>query len=194
MEKHVQSGTEKPGDKGGGHQTRAMDEGKDGSDTKEKYPHARREEHLRSKLKSAEEEIKALQERLLRTAAELDNFRKRAEKEKIQLILNANADLLKSVLPILDDLERSLKASSENDVSGFRNGIELIYQKLFSILKNQGMAPMETVGQRFDVEKHDALLLVEKEGTEPGIVVEEYERGYLLNGQVLRHAKVTVSK
>jgi molecular chaperone GrpE len=101
---------------------------------------------------------------------------------------------LKTILPVLDDLERSLKSSSENDVSGFRNGVELIYQKLFSILKNQGLTPMETVGQRFDVEKHDALLQVEKKGTEPGMVVEEYERGYLLNGQVLRHAKVTVSK
>lgn len=194
MEKHAQSGSEKTSDKGGSHQTRETNEEKNGSDAKGKHPHARRAEHLRSKLKSAEEEVKALQERLLRTAAELDNVRKRTEKEKIQLVLNANADLLKNVLPVLDDLERSLKLSSENDVSGFRNGIELIYQKLFSILKNQGLTPMEAVGQRFDVEKHDALLQVEKEGTAPGMVVEEYERGYLLNGQVLRHAKVTVSK
>jgi molecular chaperone GrpE len=161
---------------------------------KEKLAHKKREEHLRSKLKKAEEEIKTLQDRLLRSFAELDNVRKRTEKEKSQLIQSANADLIKGILPILDDLERSLKLSFNDDASGFRNGIELIYQKLFSILKNQGLTPMETVGQPFDVDKHDALLQDEREGVAPGMVIEEYERGYFLNGQVLRHAKVAVSK
>jgi molecular chaperone GrpE len=72
--------------------------------------------------------------------------------------------------------------------------VELIYQKLTAILRNRGLVPMESVGMAFDVERHDALLQVEKEGVPSGIVLEEHEKGYLLNRNVLRHAKVVVSK
>jgi len=154
---------------------------------------SQKRETLREKLKKAEENYKALEERYLRLAAEFDNFRKRWEKEKVQIIQRANGELIKSLLPVVDDLERALKAS-EGDGSEFREGIVLIYQKLMSIFKSQGLEVMETLGHPFDAQKHEAIFEMTKEGTSPGIVIEEYEKGYEWHGQVLRHAKVVVSK
>jgi molecular chaperone GrpE len=133
-------------------------------------------------------------DRCLRIAAEFDNYRKRTEKETQQTGLLSNAEWLKKLLPILDDFERSLKFSSEKNPGDFRNGIEHIFRKLQSLLQSSGLEVMEAAGTPFDVDRHDAMLLLEKEGTPPGTVVEELEKGYLLRGKVLRHAKVAVSK
>ena len=153
----------------------------------------KKRESLREKLQKSQEENEGLRERLLRTAAELENVLKRTEREKVSIIQSANAGLLKSILPILDDLDRSLKSYNETDPAGFKNGIELIQQKLISILKSKGLTEMETVGQTFDVDRHEALMQSRVEGVPPDQVVEELEKGYLLNGLVLRHAKVMVS-
>jgi len=160
-----------------------------------KIPSKRGEEQLRKKLKAAQEEIERLQDRLLRTAAELDNYRKRTEREFAQVIHTANEAVIKDILSIIDDLERSLKsAPKEGKAKEFHRGIELIYQKLLSILGRYGLEPMDSMGKDFNVDQHDALLQVEKVDTPAGIVVEEHEKGYLLNGKVIRHAKVVVSK
>jgi molecular chaperone GrpE len=151
------------------------------------------DDSLKKLLQLVQEENAGLRDRLLRTVAELDNVLKRTEREKANLIQTANADLIKAILPILDDFDRSLKSYSEIDPDGFRNGIEFIYQKLESALKSRGLTRLETVGQTFDVDKHEALLQSEKEGIPPNRVIEEFEKGYLLNGRVLRHAKVMVS-
>ena len=149
---------------------------------------------LKEALHKAESENEALKERLLRIAAEFDNTKKRTEREIAQIILAANKRLILELLPVVDDLERSLKISGDQDPESFRQGVELIYQKLASILKNNGVAPMESVGQPFDVEKHDALLQVEHPDAPSGVVVQEHEKGYCLHDAVLRHAKVVVSK
>ncbi len=163
--------------------------------SKPKSAQKKKEERLQKKLKEAEKEIEVLKDRLLRTAAELDNFRKRTEREISQIIQNANERLIKDILPVIDDLERSLKLSHEGgNEKDFRKGIELIYQKLMSVLQSYGLEPIESENKEFDVEQHEALLQMEKEGIPPGIVIEEHEKGYLLNGKVLRHAKVVVSK
>jgi molecular chaperone GrpE len=154
----------------------------------------KKEEQLRKKLKKAEEEKKIVNERLLRTLAELDNMRKRTEREISHILRNANAELIKSILFVVDDFERSFKISKQGNNEEFIKGVELIYQKLISTLQSQGLEPIESVGEPFDVEKHEALLQVEKKGVQPGIVVEEHEKGYFFNGNVLRHAKVLVSK
>jgi molecular chaperone GrpE len=151
-------------------------------------------ESAAARVRQLEEENRDLKDRWLRAAAEADNIRKRAEKDRTQSIQSANADILRAVLPIGDDLERSLKSSAETDAEAFRAGVEMIAQKLNGLLKARGVTPMETVGLPFDVDQHDALLHTEREGVPPGMVLEEYEKGYRLNGQVLRHAKVVVSK
>ena len=153
-----------------------------------------KENPLREKLKEAEDQIQSLNDRLLRTAAELDNYRKRTEREIARIIQNANEGLIKDLLPVLDDFERSLKLDQNRDDKGFREGLELIYQKLLSTLQSRGLEPMVSVDQPFDVDRHDALLQVEKKGKPSGVVLEEHEKGYLLNSRVLRHAKVLVSK
>jgi len=143
-------------------------------------------------IKSLEQEKEALQDRLLRMLAETDNMKKRLEKERVQLQNTANMDLLLAILPVLDDLERSLKIECNGDE--FRQGIEIIVQKLTKTLREKGLTPMDALGKSFDVDMHDALLQLEKKGVESGKVIEEHEKGYLFHGRIIRHAKVIVSK
>lgn len=154
-----------------------------------------RKNPLQEKLNAAGQEIETLKDQVLRTAAELDNFRKRTEKEISQILQNANEGLIIDLLPIIDDLERSLKSAPEQSTDkDFFKGVEMIHQKLMTLLKSNGVEPLESVGKEFDVDHHDALLQVEHQDTPSGMVVEEHERGYAMNGKVIRHAKVLVSK
>lgn len=156
---------------------------------------ARSDSKLLKKFKAAEEEKHRLNDKLLRSLAELDNYRKRTDREKKQLVQNANQDLIRDLLPVLDDFERSLKtAPSTKEAAGFHRGVQMIYQKMMSILQSYGLEPVESAGDPFDVDRHDALLQVENDQFASGIIIEEHEKGYFLNGQVLRHAKVVVSK
>jgi molecular chaperone GrpE len=154
----------------------------------------KKEKEVLKKLIECETNTAGLKDRLLRTAAELDNIRKRTEKEIVQVIQNANAGLIKDLLPVVDDFERSLKVSEPMEGNGFRKGAEMIYQKLMAVLKQNGLEPMESIGKSFDVEIHDALLHMERKDASPGIIIEEQSKGYYLNEKVLRHAKVVVSK
>ena len=171
---------------------------KKAGDTKKTKPSASKissQQKVHDKLKKAQAEIVQMNDRLLRSAAELENVRKRAARDIEQIIKKANENLIRDILPVLDDFERSLKTSQQEDAQEeFCTGMTLIHQKLCSILRNYGLEPMESVGREFDVDLHDALLQVEKKGTPSNQVVEEHEKGYLLNGQVLRHTKVVVSK
>ena len=150
---------------------------------------------LKGELRELTKENEYLKDTLLRVRAELDNFRKRTEKEMSQVMENANADLIKKLLPIVDDMERSLDPEHAVTKDGeFYQGIELIYKNLISILEEEGLEPMHSEGEPFEVELHDALMQVKKDGVESGIVVKEHQKGYLLNGRILRHAKVVVSE
>ena len=150
---------------------------------------------VKRKLKQAQEEIEILKDRLLRSAAEVENVRKRTEREILHVVQNANSELIRTILPVIDDFERSLKIpEGKQGEKEFRRGVALIHQKLMDVLHGYGLERMESVDKPFDVELHDALLQVKREGTPPGVVVEEHEKGYFLNGKVLRHAKVVVSQ
>jgi molecular chaperone GrpE len=165
------------------------------SSSKQKPAADKKIAQYKNKLASKEQECAELKDRLLRTAAELDNYRRRTERERIDIVKSANATLLRELLPVIDDFERSLKICDEEIGStDFRRGIELIYQKLLEKLKAQGLTAMHSEGEPFDVDKHDALLEQKKKGVKPGLVIDEHEKGYYLNGRILRHAKVIVSK
>ena len=152
-------------------------------------------ERLRKKLKEAKREVAVTKDQLLRTVAELDNYRKRTEREISQIIQNANSGIVKELLPVIDDLERSLNTThNDQGEKEFRKGVELIYQKLIAILQNHGLKTIESLHVPFNVELHDALMQVEKKGVETGLVIEEHEKGYYFKDKVLRHAKVIVSK
>ncbi len=151
-------------------------------------------EDLLKKLAEAEQAAGIYKDQLLRKAADFENYKRRAEADLLNIIRNANEDLMYNLLPILDDLTRSLKAGREQpDREAFFKGIELIDAKLRKTLEGQGLKPFESVGKEFDVEFHDALLQIPRDDVPPHTVVEEVEQGYMLNDKVLRHAKVIVS-
>ena len=151
-------------------------------------------EDSKKKLLETEQELTKVKDMLLRKAAEFENYKKRAENEATTIIKFANEELISEVLPVLDDLERSLKSSK--DIPSFEvlyRGIELIYQKMLKILQDQGLKTFETVGKEFDVHYHDALMQTPRSDIPPHTVVEEVQKGYMLNDKVIRHAKVIVS-
>ncbi|QWU15016.1 molecular chaperone GrpE [Paenibacillus sophorae] len=147
------------------------------------------------------DEIKRLQEladdyqgRVLRVQADYDNFRRRTLKEKEELAQYATSKLVTELLPVLDNFERALAtAPTGSDSEAFAKGVNMIFRQLDGVLKSEGLTPMETVGQPFNPEFHQAIMQVESEEYEEGIVTEEVQKGYLLKNKVLRPAMVKVS-
>ncbi len=145
--------------------------------------------------KKLKEEISHLKDQVLRKTAEFDNFKKRTEREFYDRVLNANEKLIAELLPILDDLERSIDhAKKSEEVDSLLEGVELVAKKLVGTLEKQGLQKMEAQGYEFDPEKHEALMQIEKPNVESGIIIEEHLKGYSLNDKVVRHAQVIVSK
>jgi molecular chaperone GrpE len=151
-------------------------------------------QELLKKLEEAEQAAGQYKDQLLRKAADFENYKRRAEADLLNIIRNANEDLMYNLLPILDDLARSLKAGKEQpDREAFYRGIELIDAKLRKTLEAQGLKPFDSVGKQFDVGYHDALLQIPRDDIPPHTVIEVVEQGYMLKDRVLRHAKVIVS-
>ncbi len=151
---------------------------------------------LQERIHKLEQEKEQLRDQALRKMAEFDNYKRRTEKEFLSILQNASESLIVELLPVLDDFERFLdhaKKESENNQS-MLEGVELIYKKLSTILEKQGLKKMETIGQEFDPEKHQALMQVESEEHESGHIVEEHLKGYTLNDKVIRHSQVLVAK
>ena len=132
-----------------------------------------------------------LQDRLLRARAEFDNARRRAERERSEYLQFAAMDLVKDVLPVLDDFERALKVETAD--RDYAKGVELIYQRLYETLKKLGLEPIETVGRPFDPNLHQAVERVETDRAEDHTVVGEFQRGYNFKGKLLRPAMVRVA-
>ncbi|MBN2411592.1 nucleotide exchange factor GrpE [candidate division KSB1 bacterium] len=151
--------------------------------------------NYKKELEAAVKENKELKEQILRIAAEFDNYRKRTEREKTNLVDYANVELLTSLLPVLDDFSRSMETNIEKgDKETLVEGIKLVYKSFLKILQNQGLKPMESEGQKFNPEIHDALLQIEVDGKETDTIIEEHVKGYLFKDRVIRHAKVVVAK
>jgi len=136
----------------------------------------------------------ALQDRLLRTAAEFDNYRKRMDRERRDLAEYAAADILKDLLPILDNFERALQAPAAPDTDAFRKGIELIHKQMLDLLKKRGVKPIVALGTDFDPNFHQAVIHEPSSTHREGEVMEELQRGFLLGERLLRPAMVKVAK
>jgi molecular chaperone GrpE len=132
-----------------------------------------------------------LQDRLLRRQAEFDNFRRRAEREKADVVEYANAESVRALIPILDDFERALKVESAD--GEYVRGMELIYQRLTDSLKKLGLEPITSTGQKFDPNLHHAVDRAETDEVEEDTILEEYQRGYNFRGKLLRPAMVKVA-
>jgi molecular chaperone GrpE len=134
-------------------------------------------------------------DRLLRKTAEFDNYRKRTERDRIQLSEAAAADLLTELLPLVDDMERALAAeSAAGEGDAIRKGVELIQKQLLELLRKRGVKPIEALGADFDPHFHMAVSYEPAEGRREGEVIEEFRRGYMLGDRLLRPAMVKVAK
>lgn len=156
-----------------------------------------KEEEHTNKLNEAYNKISELEDALLRSKAEFINYRKRLEDEQSRLLKFCNEDIIKEILPIIDNFERAISMDDDNlndEVSKFLSGFKLIYGNLISILNAYEVVEIKSLNEPFDPTYHQAVLTEEKEGTEPGIVLEVLQKGYLLKGKVMRPAMVKVSK
>lgn len=164
-----------------------------------KHPKKKKEEkeieELKKSLEQKEKEAKEYYDRLLREAADLENFKKRAAKDKEEWMKFANEDLIKAILPVIDNLERAVNhAEKVSDTGVMIEGVRLTIRQILQTLNRFGLASFESVGKPFDPSMHEAMLVVESDEHEPNYVVEEFQKGYLLNNRLLRPATVSVSK
>lgn len=175
----------------------AVDENKPSANTTESATLNQPDElaKLRQHLKVKEEEAKENYERYLRQVAELENFKKRTNREREEAIRFANETLVKDLLPIVDNLERAV-VHSKDGANGktLVEGIEMVLRGLFDVLAKHGVVQVSAVGQPFDPEKHEAMAQVEVETQKPNTIVEEYHKGYMFRDRLLRPALVSVAK
>ncbi|MFN3843731.1 MAG: nucleotide exchange factor GrpE [Rehaibacterium terrae] len=150
-------------------------------------------DNLAEALAAAREELARLRDERLRERAELDNQRKRMSRELEQSVRFANERLLGDLLQVLDSLEAGLSAPGA-DAGKLREGIELTLRQLEKVTADNGLVAVDPVGQPFDPERHQAMSMVPADGQAPGTVVQVYQKGYLLNGRLLRPALVLVAK
>lgn len=149
---------------------------------------------LEEKIKELEEENSSLKDQYLRKTADFENFRKRMFREKEEAIKYANSSLLLDIITVIDDFERAIRSGQEQkDFESFFSGIELIERQFVGLLeRNWGLKRFDSVGQVFDTDKHEAIAKEELDSDDT-IVLEDYQKGYMLQDRVLRHAKVKVS-
>ncbi len=147
-----------------------------------------------AQLEAKELEIKELTDRLMRAQADFQNYKKRKEKEQAEVFMQIEDRLIKEFLPLFDDYQRAFEVY-ENDQKqdALIEGMERIFAKFKDFFESKEIQSVETVGQKFDPAFHEVLLAVESDG-DPNIVLDEYERGYIRQGRLLRAARVTVSK
>ena len=147
-----------------------------------------------SELDQLRLELKEAQERTLRVQADFDNFRRRTRQDKEEFAKYASSKVMEGIIPVVDNFERALGSSRETqDFDSLMKGIEMIFRQMEQLLEQEGVKAMETVGQPFNPEFHQAIMQVESDEHEEGTIVEEMIKGYMLRDKVLRPAMVKVS-
>ncbi|HKT44130.1 MAG TPA: nucleotide exchange factor GrpE [Gaiellaceae bacterium] len=150
------------------------------------------DEHVEQEQQQPQEE-QEVDDRLLRLAADFDNYKKRAARERAEYVALANERLLKELLPILDDLERALNAAELHEEAQLEDGVRLVHRSLASLLEKQGVKEIATDG-KFDPHVHEALLAQPSEEAEQGDVIDVIQKGYTLGDRVVRPARVIVAE
>jgi molecular chaperone GrpE len=172
-----------------------------GSDVKKPTRTAKKKQErarLESRINELEANLAELNDKYLRLFSEFDNYRKRTSKERIELLESASGELIKELLPVLDDFDRAIQLhETDTDpvlVSSFE-GTRLIYNKLKNLLMRKGLEPMKTIGESFDTDFHEAITNIPAPSPElVGKVVDEIQKGYMLKGKVIRYARVVVGQ
>ena len=145
-------------------------------------------------VKEEVDELQVAKDKYIRLYSEFENFRKRTAKEKIDLIQTANENLILSILPVLDDVDRAQKSFEEaEDVKALKEGVNLVFEKLAKILEQKGLEKMEVQGEVFDAEIHEAITQIPSPSDEmKGKIIDVVEKGYKLGEKVIRFAKVVI--
>jgi molecular chaperone GrpE len=154
------------------------------------------EEEVSDKMEELQAEIAAQKDKYIRLLAEFDTYRRRKEKEKLDLLKTAAQDTVTVLLPVLDDFDRAKKsADAENSTEQFSEGVALVYKKLYDTLKQLNLEEMNSTGQPFDPELHEAIAEIPAPTEDlKGIIMDTVVKGYLLSGKIIRYAKVVIGK
>ncbi|MBI1931851.1 MAG: nucleotide exchange factor GrpE [Ignavibacteriales bacterium] len=147
-----------------------------------------------NKISELEDKIKSLQDTLLRKAADFENYKRRTENDQLNLLKYAAESFILKVLPIYDDLNRSVQHLGEDSFESVKEGLKLIFDKFTKILEEQGIKKIDAKGQEFNVEFHEALLQQPSKEFPANTVIEEVDPGYIYKDRVIKHSKVIVSK
>ncbi len=161
-----------------------------------KNQHRKHRKTKSEEIAELKEQLAELNDKYLRLFSDFDNYRKRSNAEKIELIKTASREVIEGLLPVLDDFERALQHLKEQNADEQTiQGVELIYNKLFNYLKQKGLEPMDSKGKDFNTDYHDAITQIPAPSDDlKGKVVDVIQKGYLLNGNIIRHAKVVVGQ
>ena len=168
---------------------------KEDKDDAEEKATVEKEDKKKEKKNPLQEKIDELNDKVLRQMAEFENFRKRTDKEKSQQFDLGQSNVLEKLLPVIDNFERGLAAVPEAEKDGaFADGMNKIYKQLIKQLEDLGVTPIEAVGKEFDPNLHNAVMQVESQEYESGIVAQELQKGYMFHDSVLRHSMVAVAQ
>ncbi|MCP3772594.1 nucleotide exchange factor GrpE [Paenibacillus sp. MZ04-78.2] len=164
------------------------------ADTEQATSQSEAQEAVHLEVEELKKQAEENHQRFLRAQADFDNFRRRTQKEKEEFAKYASFKLIEQLLPVVDNFDRALAASKDSsDYEALTKGIDMIFRQLEQVLTSEGLQKMEAVGQPFNPEYHQAIMQVESDEYEEGIVVEEVQAGYLLKDKVIRPAMVKVS-
>ncbi|MCM1089187.1 MAG: nucleotide exchange factor GrpE [Muribaculaceae bacterium] len=182
--------------------TESVSEGTDGAaqpetdqeTSKESRKEKKKKEKADKKQDALKEKITDLEDRVKRQMAEFDNFRKRTEKEKTAMFETGAKSVIEKILPVVDNFERGLAAIPEEEKGGaFAQGMEMIYKQLLTELESIDVKPIEALGKEFDPEFHNAVMQVESDEYESGVIAQELQKGYTYRDSVVRHSMVAVT-
>lgn len=162
-------------------------------DSKEDKKVFKKKKEKKDKKDKKDEQIEELTDRVKRQMAEFENFRRRSEKEKSQMFDMGAKTIIERILPVIDNFERGFTTVEESDKDdAFVTGMDMVYKQLMTELEAVGVTPIEAVGKEFDPEFHNAVMQVESEEYESGIVAAEFQKGYMYKDTVVRHSMVSV--
>ncbi len=179
-EKSEEPKEEKPEEKNGEHEEKGHKKKKDKAD---------------KKTEELKEKVDQLQDKCMRQMAEFENFRKRSEKEKSAMFETGAKSVIEKILPVVDNFERGLATIPEEEKgSPFADGMNMIYRQLMTELENMGVKPIEAVGQEFNPDLHNAVMQVESQEFESGVIAQELQKGYTYHDSVVRHSMVAVAQ
>lgn len=150
-------------------------------------------EELKANLEEKNLQCEEYKNAVQRTAAEFDNYKKRTLKEKEALSLDVAIDTVNAILPVVDNLERALKAAEDMESNPLKEGVEMVVRQMMECLEKLGVQPIVAVDNTFDPELHNAVMHVEDEEKGDNIVIEEFQKGYIMKGKVVRHSMVKVA-